>query len=336
MAWKSNFRVTALATAGLIGFFTGNFTERWKLTQNAWKCLHVNQNDEDDLLHEIRRMPGLPIFGTVSAASPGNKPSITEKELVPLESSPVPSKSIRVSEIMKYGFPGLDTVRSFDDYVLSYDRRNRVPHWVFEHLTKESLVYNESVDRSKCEFTEDASMHPYFRALNSDYRGSGFDRGHMAAAGNHRLCQKHVDQTFLLSNMAPQVGVGFNRHSWNRLEKYVRKMTRTYKNVYVCTGPLYLPRKESDGKMYIRYQVLGANSVAVPTHFFKVIVAETADQKLDMEAYVMPNQVIDDKTPLTAFQVPPESIERAAGLLFFDKLSRDKIRKINGSKSTVD
>jgi hypothetical protein len=32
------------------------------------------------------------------------------------------------------------------------------------------------------------------------------------------------------------------------------------------------------------------------------------------------------------FQVPPESIERAAGLLFFDKLSREKIRKINGRK----
>jgi len=80
------------------------------------------------------------------------------------------------------------------------------------------------------------------RSLNSDFRGSGFDRGHLAAAGNHRICQKHVDQTFLLSNIAPQVGVGFNRHSWNRLEKYVRKLTKTYKNVYVCTGPLYLPR----------------------------------------------------------------------------------------------
>jgi len=81
-----------------------------------------------------------------------------------------------------------------------------------------------------------------YRSLNSDYRGSGFDRGHLAAAGNHRLCQKHVDQTFFLSNIAPQVGVGFNRNSWNRLEKYVRKLTKTYKNVYVCTGPMYLPR----------------------------------------------------------------------------------------------
>lgn len=81
-----------------------------------------------------------------------------------------------------------------------------------------------------------------FRSKNSDYKHSGFDRGHMAAAGNHRVCQKHVDQTFLLSNMAPQVGVGFNRDSWNRLESHVRKLTRTYPNVYVCTGPLYLPK----------------------------------------------------------------------------------------------
>jgi endonuclease G len=63
---------------------------------------------------------------------------------------------------MKLGFPVLNIVRSFDNYVLSYDRRNRVHHWVFGNLTEDALVYNESVDRSKCEFTEDTSVHPYF------------------------------------------------------------------------------------------------------------------------------------------------------------------------------
>ena len=29
-------------------------------------------------------------------------------------------------------------------------------------------------------------------------------------------------------------------------------------------------RQEADGKLYVRYQVLGRNHVAVPTHFFKV------------------------------------------------------------------
>jgi endonuclease G len=51
----------------------------------------------------------------------------------------------------------------------------------------------------------------------------------------------------------------------------------------------------------------------VPTHFFKVIVAETADQKLDMEAYVMPNQVIEDSTPLTVFQVSHKEVMTTQG-----------------------
>lgn len=31
-------------------------------------------------------------------------------------------------------------------------------------------------------------------------------------------------------------------------------------------------------------------------------------------------------------QVPPESIERSAGLLFFDKIARKQLSKINGKK----
>lgn len=116
------------------------------------------------------------------------------------------------------------------------------------------------------------------------------------------------------------------------IHRYVRKLTKTYKNVYVCTGPLYLPRKETDGKLYVKYEVIGTNNVAVPTHFFKVVVCETKDGQLEMESYVMPNDKISDDTPLESFRVPPESVERAAGLLFFDKINRKMLNKINGKK----
>lgn len=243
------------------------------------------------------------------------------------------STAQRVRQIMIHGFPSLDNVRSYSDYVLSYDRRNRVPNWVIEHLTPESVAKNDEVDRAMCNFRADESVHPYFRAENTDYLRSGFDRGHMAAAGNHRRQQKHCDDTFFLTNMAPQVGKGFNRDSWNRLEMYVRRLTNIYSNVYVCTGPLYLPRKEDDGKKYVKYQVIGNNNVAVPTHFYKVVVGQLPSGLFEMEAYVMPNAVIDDSTPLTVFQVPLESIERAAGLLFFDRLDKKQIVKVNGKKS---
>lgn len=62
-------------------------------------------------------------------------------------------------------------------------------------------------------------------------------------------------------------------------------------------------RKEANGKNYVKYEVIGANNVAVPTHFFKIVVGETENGELHMESYVMPNQVIDDNVPLTNFQV---------------------------------
>lgn len=64
---------------------------------------------------------------------------------------------------MQHGFPSLDNIRSLDDFVLSYDKRNRVANWVFEHLTPERVRPNEAVDRSKCDFVEDESIHSYFR-----------------------------------------------------------------------------------------------------------------------------------------------------------------------------
>lgn len=192
---------------------------------------------------------------------------------------------------MKFGFPSLDNIRSFDDYILSYDRKIRSASWVFEHLTADHVKHNKDVDRSKSDFKVDESIHHYFRADNSDYKKSGYDRGHLAAAGNHKIHQRHLDQTFYLSNISPQVGKGFNRDSWNRLERHVRQQTKTYPNVYVCTGPLFLPRKEADGKLYVKYEVIGDKNVAVPTHYFKVIVGESANGQLEMQSFVMPNQV---------------------------------------------
>ena len=97
------------------------------------------------------------------------------------------------------------------------------------------------------------------------------------------------DQTFLLSNMAPQVedlplqlgssslsgGEGVQQGQVGALGTVCEEAYKTlqvrrwltnfpdllycicqfFRNVYVCTGPLYLPHMEADGKMYVKYQV---------------------------------------------------------------------------------
>ncbi|XP_074067107.1 endonuclease G, mitochondrial [Macrotis lagotis] len=217
------------------------------------------------------------------------------------------------AELAKYGLPGLAQLKSRESYVLCYDPRSRSALWVIEQLRPERL--RGPGDRQTCGFQEDDSVHVYHRATNADYRGSGFDRGHLAAAANHRWSQKAMDDTFYLSNVAPQVP-HLNQNAWNNLEKYCRSLTKSFHNVYVCTGPLFLPRREADGKMYVKYQVIGKNNVAVPTHFFKVLILEAPGGQIELRSYVMPNAPVDENIPLERFLVPIESIERASGLLF--------------------
>jgi DNA/RNA endonuclease G (NUC1) len=81
------------------------------------------------------------------------------------------SRPNRVGEIMRHGYPSLDNLRIFENYILSYDRRNRVANWVFEHLKPVMLKSLEDTDRGKSEFKEDEQIHPYFRSTNQDYKG---------------------------------------------------------------------------------------------------------------------------------------------------------------------
>ncbi|XP_066293493.1 endonuclease G, mitochondrial-like [Branchiostoma lanceolatum] len=279
--------------------------------------------------YERKTLPLPSVLAKTSSPSDEVDTRTVPGHLVPVTPTPGPQTSPgKAGQIMRYGFPGLTDLKSREGYVVSYDRRNRNPHWVFEHLTS-SHIRGDS-DRQQCDFKEDETIHPYFRATNWDFKRSGYDRGHLAAAANHRHSQTAMGDTFYLSNISPQVGEGFNRDAWNKLEKYVRGLTKQFNNVYVCTGPLYLPRKEPDGKMYVKYEVIGRNHVAVPTHFFKVIACETNKGELILESYVMPNDKIDNNVPLKNFLVPVESIERASGLLLFDRIPRNAFKAING------
>jgi endonuclease G, mitochondrial len=206
------------------------------------------------------------------------------------------------------------------NFQIIYDHRLRIPVLVSEILTKDSIKrLDKSIDRGKSKFMSDKSIHEFFQSKISDYKNSGYDRGHMAAAENHCKTQKSMDDTFILSNIAPQVGVGFNRDKWRILEESTRKLTKSYDKVLVFTGPLFLPKKdEMNGKNYIKYELIGDNNVAVPTHFFKVILCSKLNNEgkeiYAMNSYVLPNAPCDDSIPFESFSVPLNSIARHSGL----------------------
>lgn len=242
--------------------------------------------------------------------------------------SPSSNKS-SLSDILKFGHPGpISDLFARQAYALGYDRRMRNPAWTAEHLTYSNLrppvgEGDGSPDRSHSSFHEDSALPPQFRSKLSDYFRSGYDRGHMVPAADAKRSQAAMDETFILSNIAPQVGEGFNRDYWAHLENFVRQLTNSFQDVYVFTLPLYLPKPDPiTGKQVVTYEVIGnPPNVAVPTHFAKVIygVGGKPDPKSRgaLGSFVLPNAAIPNTTPLTSFQVPVQSIERDAGLVLF-------------------
>jgi endonuclease G len=198
-----------------------------------------------------------------------------------------------------------------EGYTVAYDGRTKTALWVYEELNRASCY--GSHDREDCKFIPDPDLPNIIQADTADYRGSGFDRGHLAIASNHRATESEIQQTFFLSNISPQVPQ-FNRGYWKYLENRIRDLTNEYSIVRVITGPLYLPHDE-DGKKFVTYEVIGKNGVAVPTHFFKVVTA--GNGRLGKRwAYIIPNEPIDASVPLDSFLTTIEKLEHVSGIVF--------------------
>ncbi|SCU95626.1 LAMI_0F03092g1_1 [Lachancea mirantina] len=241
---------------------------------------------------------------------------------------------VNPSGFFKYGFPGpIHDLQNREEFVSCYDRRTRMPYWVVEHVTAASLK-NRNGDRKNSFFKEDEIIPDSFRARLKDYFRSGYDRGHMAPAANAKFSQKAMDETFFLTNVCPQIGDGFNRDYWAHFEYFCRTLTNKYHDVRIASGPLFLPKQGADGKFRVSYEVIGnPPSIAVPTHFFKVIVAENSKSKPEsgdvaVAAFVLPNEPIPNERKLIDFEVPINAVERSSGLQFLQKLPASRKKNL--------
>ena len=203
--------------------------------------------------------------------------------------------------------------RDREGYSVGVDSRLRIPLWVQYELRPDEL--NGPGDRDNSRFAPDRSLPSLAQAQLSDYRGSGFDRGHMAPAGDMKRSQAVMNESFLLSNMSPQVGVGFNRGIWRLLEEAVRDWVRDRGKLTIVIGPVF----SADQDATVTYGVIGESQVAVPNAFFKVVLDQDAPGGPDVLAFLIPNRAIFGQG-FDEFLVSVDEIEAATGLDLLDAL----------------
>jgi endonuclease G len=145
----------------------------------------------------------------------------------------------------------------FDSFAIYYSPQDKKPIYTVEKLNREQL--SAPHPRRGNQFYEEARLPFSERALLSDYRGSGFDRGHNAPAGDMSN-ERSMAQSFSLANMMPQARQN-NQGIW---AKNVEEPTRAYAkraagDIYVFTGSI-----GNRGS-------IGRSHVTIPSHLYKLV-----------------------------------------------------------------
>ncbi len=199
------------------------------------------------------------------------------------------------------------TLLENESYTVGYSESMKNPLWVAYRVFDVP-----SLDSGKRPSSFRIDRRTEAKVPGSAFRGTGYDRGHMAP--NHAIATRYgVDgqwETFMMSNIVPQPP-RVNRYIWKDLEARVsRRYGRYFGEVWVVTGPVFAEPVERLG-----------SGVAIPSGYYKVLADESGD-----ELRVLAFMVESDCPPYTRIKsrlVSVDELEVRTGLNFFPKLSKE-------------
>lgn len=192
-----------------------------------------------------------------------------------------------------------DTIRLIhENYTSVFSKSKHYPVLVEWWVTKSKVNCSKPLSR-KDNFKPDPLLFKETDLIN-DYKGSGYDRGHMMPAADN-LCQtpEIQDECFYFSNMTPQPHT-LNAGSWKTLETQTRLLSIQYDSIHVWCGAV--------GSV----KTFGINKVSVPSTCWKVILIKKTKE---FRAYIFPNT--SEKFNLESLKVRKEDVEKLSGFKFF-------------------
>lgn len=198
---------------------------------------------------------------------------------------------------------------------MEYDEEHEQARWVEYHLTAEMTHGSWK----RCDHFRADPMIFTGSAEPGDYKGSGYDKGHLAPASDMAWDSTAMCESFYVSNMSSQLPA-FNRGIWKRLEDQVRDWAQEDQEIWIVTGPVL---RDS-------LPTIGTNHISVPEYFYKVII-DIKEPDFKGIGFVMPNKGL--KEPLMAFAVTIDSVEGLTSLDFFPGLPDSLERIIKASRT---
>ncbi len=208
---------------------------------------------------------------------------------------------------------------SKQDFILSYNNNKGTPNWVSWHL---SSAWTGNTPRCNC-FKQDRTLPSnFFRATTSDYTGSGFDRGHMCPSADRNGSEVSNENTFFMTNIAPQAPDN-NRRTWVNFENYLRSLTLEGNEIHIVAGVVGSGGTGSNGFA----STIDNGNITVPDSFWKVALI-LPNGSNDIDRVTTSTRVIAINVPndqgvssdWTQFRTTVNSIENLTGYDLFENI----------------
>ncbi len=194
---------------------------------------------------------------------------------------------------------------TYDGFTISFNHEQHIPNWAAWELTADEAKGEEP--RSN-KFWQDLTVIGC--ATPDDYKHSGYDRGHMAPAGDMKWNAEAMRQSFSMTNICPQAKQ-LNTGAWNKLESKCRQRAIADSVVVIICGPVPSP-------MHMIH--IGSTGVTVPESFFKVILSPYTNPPRGI-GFIMPNGKV--KGGMQACAMSIDEVESATGYDFFSAVPDD-------------
>jgi endonuclease G len=202
---------------------------------------------------------------------------------------------------------GLDEQQAeqYTGFALSYNAKHRQANWVAYELTRNKLE-TKIVERTN-NFDKDPKIPN--SPTPADYRGSGYDKGHLAPSADMRWSVQAQTECFYMTNMSPQVHE-FNAGSWENLESQVRRWAKEKNRIQVVTGPVLYNLRPTKS--------IGKNKdISVPREYYKVILFHELN-KIEGIGFIMRNEESTQALNRSALSI--DEVEKRTGIDFFSYL----------------
>ena len=212
-------------------------------------------------------------------------------------------------------------IHGYSGFSLCFRNSYKDAEWVSYTLTQEKLIKNA---RRTNKFIEDKNISTGSAKL-SDYKASGYDRGHLAPAADMAWSEQSENESFLMSNMTPQVPQ-FNRGIWKELESQVRKYAQNLDFLIVATGPILEKQPEE-------YSTIGQSKVCVPEYFYKVLLAKDKDGNWQSIGFIIPNE--KSEQDIFSYKVCVNEVEAKTGIDFFSALDNSIEEEVESQTENI-